>query len=119
MTHRLCRSSPLGRREIAIPRAEPNGEARPCQYGGSRWEPCVDFAPPIHGPDADAATLIENGDRAGPAGGSGPHLDRKAAHLEAGRRQPLQIVQLLHMPIADLPPALVPLLAHAPIAALA
>src|SRR5229473_4182001 len=100
MTHRLCRSSPLGRREIAIPRAEPKREARPCQYRSSimgamrRARTCYSWT--------DIATLIENGNRAGPAGGSGPHLDRKAAHLEAGRGQPFQIVQLLEVAIADL-----------------
>src|SRR5436190_8145183 len=54
-----------------------------------------------------AAALIENGDRAGPARRPGAHLDRKAAHLEAFRRQLLQIVQLLEMAIADLAAGLV------------
>src|ERR1051326_8177070 len=50
---------------------------------------------------------VENGDRAGPAGGPGADFYRKTRDLEAGRRQLLQIVQLLDMAIADLAAGLV------------
>src|SRR6202162_1528674 len=118
MTHRLCKRGPWGRGENTVCRAEPKGKARPCQYRSALWEPCIDLAPPIHGAEVRNPGLFENGDRAGPAGRSGPHLDRKTAHPEAGRRQAFQIVQLLEMAIADLAAGLVTLPDQARVASL-
>src|SRR2546426_3634612 len=115
MTHRLCTSGPWGRRDSSL-RVEPNGEARPCQYRSSIWEPCVALASPIH--RGGRRMLIEDRDGARPAGRSGADFHRKAADPEPGRRQLLEIVQLLQMAIADLAAGLVALPDQARVAGL-
>src|SRR6266852_7971716 len=115
MTHRLSEEAAGCGESSRLP-SEPKREARPCQYRSSIGS----HVPASHllFVNADAATLIQDRDRAGPAGGAGPYLDRKAAHLEAGRRQAFQIVQLLEMAIADLAAGLVALPDQARIAGL-
>src|ERR1700720_281896 len=48
-----------------------------------------------------ALSIVEQGDAAGPAGGSLLDLHRKAAHLEAERRQRLEIGQLFHVAVTN------------------
>src|SRR6185312_12606037 len=50
---------------------------------------------------------VENRDRPRPAGGGALDLYWKARHHKTGRRQLLQIVQLLNVAIADVTPGLV------------
>src|SRR3974377_369952 len=49
-----------------------------------------------------AGSSVDNRHRARPSGETAAHFHRKATHHETGRRQRLEIVQLLDMAIADL-----------------
>src|SRR5215471_20030247 len=54
------------------------------------------------------AGSVEQRDRAGPAGRSALDLVREARDREPVGRQLLEIAQLLHVAVRDLPPSLVP-----------
>src|SRR5262249_27090911 len=77
------------------------------QYQSPIWELCAGLASSSAVAGLTIGGSIENGDRTGPACRPGPHLDRKAAHLEALGRQLFEIVQFLEMAIADLAAGLV------------
>src|SRR6516225_7225546 len=53
------------------------------------------------------ASIVEQGDAAGPPGGRLLDLDRKTAHFETEGRQRFEIGQLFHVAIADLTAGLV------------
>src|SRR5262249_48665379 len=105
MARRACRGETM-----PCPR-QPKGEPRLCQYESiSKPNMGAMRRPRIFQSSVPRVTIggsIENGDRTGPAGRPGAHLDRKAAHLEALRGQLFEIVQLLEMAIADLAAGLV------------
>src|SRR2546425_2714869 len=56
-----------------------------------------------------APSTVDDGDRAGPAGGGAADLHRETGDREAVAGQRLEVVQLLEVAVADLAPGLVPL----------